>query len=57
MGTVLEGDSGVNGESSINTHTHSQVSLRWTAGEKLLYSTGSPVCDDLEGQDRGEEGG
>lgn len=54
MGTVWEGDSGVNGESSIDTHTLSGV--RWTAGEKLLESTGSPVCDDLEGQEGGEEG-
>ena len=28
----------------------------WLADEKLLYSTGSPVCDALEGYD-GEKGG
>ena len=39
--TVGEGVSGTNGESSINIYTLSCA--RWIAGEKSLYSTGSPV--------------
>ena len=39
--TVGEGESGMNEESSINIYTLS--SIGWTAGEKLLCSTGSPV--------------
>ena len=39
--TVGEGESGTYGESSINIYTLSGV--RCTAGEKLLFSTGSPV--------------
>ena len=35
-----EGESGGNGESSTNLYTLSTV--RWTAGEKLLHSRGSP---------------
>ena len=50
MDTVGEGESEMNGESSINIHT--QSGMRWIAGGKLLYCTGSPVSgDDLEGQD------
>ena len=51
-----EGESEMNGESSINIHT--QSGMRWIAGGKLLYCTGSPVSgDDLEGQDvAGREG-
>ena len=39
--TVGEGESGPNGESSINIYTVSGV--RWIASEKLLCSTRSPV--------------
>ena len=39
MDTVQEGESGTNGESSINIHT--QLGVRWIAGEKLLCSTGT----------------
>ena len=39
--TVGEGESGTYGESSVNIHILSGV--RWTAGEKSLFSTGSPV--------------
>ena len=39
--TQLGRESGTNGESSINIHTLSGV--RWIAGEKLPWSTGSPV--------------
>ena len=35
--TVGEGESGINGESSINIYTLSCV--KWTVGEKLLYNT------------------
>ena len=54
--TMGEGESEMNGESSINIHT--QSGMRWIAGGKLLYCTGSPVSgDDLEGQDvAGREG-
>ena len=38
---VREGESGTNGESSINICTLSCV--EWIAGEKLLFNTGSPV--------------
>ena len=41
MDTVGEGVSGMNGESTTDTYTLSQVG--WRAGEKLLCSTGSPV--------------
>ena len=34
-----EGESETNGESSINIHT--QLGVRWIAGEKLLCSTGT----------------
>ena len=37
-----EGETGMNGESGINTYTLSGV--RRIAGEKLLCSTGSPAC-------------
>ena len=36
-----EGESGMNGESSISTHTLSCV--KWIAGKKLLYNKGSPI--------------
>ncbi|RJF75347.1 hypothetical protein D4Z77_08730, partial [Campylobacter coli] len=39
--TVREGESGTCGESSINIYTLSGV--KCVAGEKLLFSTGSPV--------------
>ena len=39
--TVREGKSGMNGESSINTHTLSCV--KRIADEKLLYNKGSPI--------------
>ena len=41
MDAVGEGESGRNGENTININTLSGV--RWIAGEKLLRSTGSPV--------------
>ena len=41
MDTVGEGESGTNGENSINIYILSSV--RWRACEKLLCSTGSPV--------------
>ena len=41
MDTVGEGKSGTNREGSINMYTLS--CLKWIAGEKLLYNTGSPV--------------
>ena len=51
--TVSQGESGTNGESSINTYTLS-------AGEKLLCNTGSPVwCSEMtqrSGVREGEEG-
>ena len=37
--TVGEGESGINGESSINIYTLSCV--KWMAGGKILYHTGS----------------
>ena len=64
--TVVEGESGTDGESSINIYTLSDV--RWIAGEKLLCSTGITVCtlwwpggmgwgEGKEGREgRGEEG-
>ena len=39
--TVGEGESGINGESSINIYTLSDV--KWMADGKLLCNTGSPV--------------
>ena len=58
---VGEGESGMNGESSIDIYIPPCV--KQTAGEKLLYNTGSPAWhslghlgDDLEGWDR-ERGG
>ena len=42
---VGEGESEMNGESSINIHTLSPV--RWIAGEKLLYNIGSPVSGSM----------
>ena len=39
--TVREGESGIDGENSINVYTLSGV--RWIAGAKLLCSTGNPV--------------
>ena len=41
MDTVGEGESGMDGESSISVHK--LLGVRWTAGEKLLRATGSPV--------------
>ena len=38
---MVEGESGTDGESSINIYTLSCV--QQMAGEKLLYSTGSPA--------------
>ena len=40
MDTVTEGESGTNGEGSIDIHTLRCV--KCIAGEKLLYNTGSP---------------
>ena len=48
--TVRKGESGANGESSINMYALSCV--KWIVGERLLCNTGSPAwCsrDDLEG--------
>ena len=42
---VGEGESGMNGESSINIYTVSGV--RWIADKKLLCSTGSPVLGSI----------
>jgi len=39
--TVGEGESGTNGESSINIYIPSRV--KWIADEKLPYNTGSPI--------------
>ena len=51
MDTVGEGESGMNGESSINTCA--LLGVRWTAGEKLPCSTGSPVwCSVMGWRDR-----
>ena len=47
-----EGESVTNGESSIDMCTLSCV--RWIAGEKLLYNTGSPACRSVMTQ-RGRE--
>ena len=47
MDIVAERVSGTNGESHININVLSCV--KWIVGEKLLYNTGSTVCDDLEG--------
>ena len=59
MDTVGEGKSGTNGESSIYIYTLSSV--RWIAGEKVQYSTGSPVwCSVMiwrDGMGEGREGG
>ena len=56
--TVWEGESEMNGESGINTYTLSGV--RWIAGEKSLYNSGSPVrCSMLtwrHATEAGEEG-
>ena len=41
VNTVREGKSEMNGKTSINIYTRSNV--KWIAGEKLLYNTGSPV--------------
>ena len=43
--TVGEGESGTNGESSIDIYTLSCV--KWMAGERLLYNTGSPVWSSV----------
>ena len=43
--TGEEGESGTNGESSINIYTPSCV--KWIAGEKLPYNTQSPVWHSL----------
>ena len=45
MDTGGEGESGMNGESSINKDTLS--GLRWIAGEKLLCSAGSPAWPSM----------
>ena len=50
--TVGQGESGMNGESSISRCTLLQ--LKWITGEKLLYKhweTSLELCDDLEGWD------
>ena len=39
--TVGGGESGANGESSINTYT--PLGVRWIDGERLVCNTGSPV--------------
>ena len=45
MDTVGEGENGMNGERSFNIYIYIYIllSIRWIAGEKLLYSTRSPV--------------
>ena len=44
-GHIWGGESGTNREGSINIYTLS--CLKWIAGEKLLYNTGSPVWCSL----------
>jgi len=41
VATVREAESEMNGESSINIYT--LLCVKWIAGEKLLYKTGSPA--------------
>ena len=45
MDTVGEEENEMDGESSINIY--SLKGIRWIAGEKMLYSTGSPVWCSL----------
>ena len=54
MDTVQEGESGTNGESSINIYIPSCI--KWIAGEKLLYNMQPhlALCDDLRGWDSGD---
>lgn len=47
-----EGESVTNGGSSIDMCT--LLCVRWIAGEKLLYNTGSPACRSVMTQ-RGRE--
>ena len=50
MGTVGEGESGMNGESSMETYTLPYV--KQIANGNLLYDVGSSnqvLCDNLEG--------
>ena len=56
VGTEGAGEDETDGESSINIGTPSCV--KYTAGEKFLYSTGSPVLcsDDTEVWDAGKGG-
>ena len=61
MDTVGEGESEMNGESSIHKDTLS--GLRWIAGEKLLCSTGGPAWhfmmtwkDRMQGREGGSRG-
>ena len=54
--TVGEGESGIDGEGSVNVYTLSGI--RWIAGAKLLCSTGNPVwCSVMtwRGGKRGRE--
>ena len=58
IGTVWEGESGMNGGGGSNIHT--LASVRGMAGENLLCSLREPILalldDDLEGQDEGRGG-
>ena len=58
VGTVWEGESGMNGGGGSNIHT--LTSVRGMAGENLLCSPREPILalcdDDLEGQDWGRGG-
>ena len=49
MDTMGEGESGTNGERSINIHTLSSVS--WTGGRSCCAAQGAHLvlCDDVEG--------
>ena len=50
-----EGESGTNGESSINVYTLSGV--RWIAGEKSLCDMGNPVWHSVMNWSNGMAGG
>ena len=55
MDTVGEGKSGMNRESSLGIYI--LLCIKEIAGEKLLYNTESPTCDDLGGRLRGGKEG
>ena len=55
MHTTGEGESGTNGERSINIYTPSHV--RWITGEKVLYNAGSPGSVGWDGGGEGDSTG